>query len=294
MFKKIFLSIGLLFLSLAIIIFVGFDTSIITTESINIKNIKDERAEITIPIIMYHSINSNPAKSNKYVITPQELERDIVYLKEHGYTTVFIEDIINYVRNGEKLPQKPIALTFDDGFYNNYLNAYPLIKKYNEKAIISVIGAETEKFSKTVDTNENYASLSWENIKEMNESGYIEFLNHSYNMHSLNNGRKGTKKNKNEITEEYQKIFTSDAEKTQRLFEENIGIRPICYTYPFGAISEESYKCIIDIGFLASLDACDGKFTAKKFDEGCLYRIPRYIRTDKITLENIIEGHFTN
>ncbi len=293
--KKIFkFTVSLIICILVILIFfmIMFDSQVITTESINIKELTDNRDSITIPVIMYHSIYSNSNKQNKYIITPHALENDIIYLQKNGYKTVFLIDIINYVKKGTKLPDKPILLTFDDGYYNNYLNAFPLFKKYNECGTISVIGSETEKYTKTIDTHESYANLNWAHIDEMQKSGYVEFLNHSYDMHSLNNGRKGSERKYNESNEEYRRIFTEDATKTQDLFYKNLGFKPVAYTYPFGRISKDSYKCIIDMGFLASLDACDGKFTAKKFDDSCLYRIPRYIRSDTITLKNIIEKHF--
>ena len=75
---------------------------------------------VDIPIVMYHSVLKDEKYHGKYVISPAELENDILYLKEQGYTTIFMEDLINYTKGGE-LPEKPIMLTFDDGYYNNYL-----------------------------------------------------------------------------------------------------------------------------------------------------------------------------
>lgn len=83
---------------------------------------------VELPVVMYHSILNDPALAGDYVLSPQQLECDLRYIKECGYTPVLMEDLISYVNIPEaKLPPKPILITFDDGYYNNYLYAYPLM-----------------------------------------------------------------------------------------------------------------------------------------------------------------------
>ena len=64
---------------------------------------------------------------------------DIKYILSKGYEPIFIEDLINHLDGKYNLPKKPIMITIDDGYYNNYLYAFPIIKKYNVKTIISLI-----------------------------------------------------------------------------------------------------------------------------------------------------------
>ena len=113
--KVIHLSKLLLFLTLLVIILtVGI--------SIVLANSEDY---IEVPIIMYHSILKDSSRSNKYTVTPAVLEEDLKYIKDKGYTTVTIADLISYVYNDTPLPEKPIVLTFDDGHYNNYGYLFP-------------------------------------------------------------------------------------------------------------------------------------------------------------------------
>ena len=63
---------------------------------------------------MYHSILKDPQRTGDYVISPEQLEKDLIYLQNHGYTTVLLADLIAYVHEGTPLPDKPIVLTFDD------------------------------------------------------------------------------------------------------------------------------------------------------------------------------------
>ena len=94
---------------------------------------------IKLPIIMYHSIVKNEDRSGEYVITPIELEKDLLYLKQNGYTTVFVNDVIRYVKRGGELPEKPIILSFDDGTYNYREYLLPLLEKYDMKATVSIV-----------------------------------------------------------------------------------------------------------------------------------------------------------
>ena len=89
---------------------------------------------IKLPIIMYHSISNDTKQQGEYVIAPQKLEDDLNELKKRGYTTITIQELIDYTENNKELPKKPIMLTFDDGYYNNYLYAYPLLKEQSTDA----------------------------------------------------------------------------------------------------------------------------------------------------------------
>ena len=147
--------------------------------------------EVRLPVLMYHGVHSNPKKAGDYVITPQALEEDLLYLQRQGCTTVVMSDLIAYVQQGTPLPEKPVMITFDDGYYNNYLNAYPLLQKYQMKAVISIIVGETDKYSELDENKENYSHITWDMINEMMESGLIEIQNHTYNLHKTGNPRRG-------------------------------------------------------------------------------------------------------
>ena len=110
-----------------------------------------EREEgVEVPVVMYHSVLKDEKYHGKYVISPAEFENDLQYLEAHGYTTILIQDLINYTKGGE-LPEKPVLLTFDDGYYNNYLYAFELAKQYQCKFVISpscIIQTNTAKARK--------------------------------------------------------------------------------------------------------------------------------------------------
>ena len=103
-----------------------------------------------VPVLMYHHISEEGNDSTE--LSPEAFEAQIAALAEAGYTSVFPEDLAAYVREGKELPEKPIVITFDDGYLSNYEYAYPILKKYGMVATIFVIGStvgDTEHYKDT-------------------------------------------------------------------------------------------------------------------------------------------------
>lgn len=276
--KVIHLSKILLFLTLLVtLLTVGISIVIATSEDY-----------IDVPIIMYHSILKDPSRSNKYTVTPAVLEEDLKYIKDKGYTTVTIADLISYVYDDSPLPEKPIVLTFDDGHYNNYGYLFPLLEKYDMKAVISIVGSYTDKFSETDEANLNYSYLRWKDIKELMYTGRIEFQNHTYNLHSNTGKRIGTKKIKGETDEHYKSILKDDILKLQQEFEGNTNYTPKCFTYPFGGISNASLDIIKELGFKASL-SCEQGINKLTKNPNSLYLLKRYNRPSYISTYNFFQ-----
>lgn len=240
---------------------------------------------VLLPVAMYHSVTDVGDSPGQYVISPSMLENDLNYLSEHGYTTVTVNDLIAYVMDGASLPEKPVMLTFDDGYYNNYCNAYPLLQKYDMRAVLSSVGALTEQFSQTDDLEEHeaWSYCTRAELKEMADSGVIEMQNHSYNFHTLDQ-RKGCLRKSGENTETYRAMFIDDTQQAQDLFTE-IGIaKPTCYTYPYGALNEETEELIGQCGFTVSL-SCEEGIASIVHDPACLRRIRRFNRDGRVTSE---------
>lgn len=243
---------------------------------------------IELPIIMYHSIVKDEARSGEYVITPIELEKDLLYLKQNGYNTVFVNDVIRYVKRGGELPEKPIILSFDDGTYNYREYLLPLLEKYDMKATLSIVGAYTDAACEEAEPNPAYSYLDWQDVLVLRNSGHVEICNHSYDMHRLE-GRRGVSQLEGESYEDYRKLFLNDTTKLQTLCDEHCGFQPNVYTYPFGINCESSRRLVKNMGFEASLGV-EGKMNIiKKGDEGCLFGLYRYNRSGVISTEEFMK-----
>ena len=232
---------------------------------------------VRLPIAMYHSVTDSGESPGEYVISPQMLESDLKFLQENGFVTVTVNDVIAYVKDGAQLPKKPVMLTFDDGYYNNYANAYPLLEQYGMRAVLSPVGTLTEQFTQLGEPpNEIWSYCTEGELWEMADSGVMELQNHSYDFHELS-PRRGCLKSSGENDESYREIFCADTQRAQEVFA-GIGIaKPTCYAYPYGACNEETEELIRKCGLSASLSCEEGINTLRR-EESVLWSLKRYNR----------------
>ena len=241
-----------------------------------------------LAVIMYHGLIKDSSLQNQYMIHPDYFESDLKYLKENGYNTIVIQDLIDYFEKGTLLPENPVMLTFDDGYYNNYYYAFPLLKKYNSKAVISPIGYTADAVQGTGKKNPAYSQCDWNEYREMVESGLVEIQNHTFNLHKNINGRKGASIKKGENFETYKKILVEDLTKFNDRMYEELGTKPTAFVFPFGAKSESTIKVVKEMGFKAMLD-CEEKITEISTEED-LYNIHRFLRPNNMSTKDFFEN----
>ena len=121
----------------------------------------------------------------------------------------------------------------------------------------------------------------------MNESGIIEIGNHTYDMHGQNE-RKGCKKKKGESKADYKAALTADIGRLQKDLADKSGVNCTIFTYPFGAISNDSVDIIRDMGFRVSF-SCSEKVSYITNDPECLYQIGRYNRSGKLSTKEFMK-----
>ena len=93
-----------------------------------------------VPIVAFHSVADEHTHLFHNLSLPVDhFERLLAFLKREGFTTVTLYDVYAYLKNGDPLPPRAIALTLDDGYLDNWVFAFPLLKKYGMKATIFVV-----------------------------------------------------------------------------------------------------------------------------------------------------------
>lgn len=254
----------------------------------------DASRSVELPILMYHSLTDKAQKVNTYTVSASAFESDLKYIKDNGYTTVTLNEVIDFVDGKGGLPDKPIVITFDDGFRNNLTIALPLLEKYDMKAVVSIVGSYSEKFAALDDKNPDYAYLDWNDIKQLNESGRVEIESHTYNMHMLPGDkgnefkRKGAAQAKGETADTYKTRLSEDLTKNQDLLLSSCGITPIVFTYPYGELSKTSEAIVRELGFRASLSCLEKTNYITPNNPDCLYCLCRYLRSDKRSVSAIL------
>ncbi len=120
-----------------------------------------------VPILMYHYISTAPSAGDRIryglSVPPEMFEAQLKLLKDHGYTTITLRELYEYLAVGTPLPQKSIILTFDDGYLDNYTNAFPILQKYGMHGTFFVLTGKADAGDP--------AYLSWDMIQEMSSAG---------------------------------------------------------------------------------------------------------------------------
>ena len=91
-----------------------------------------------VPVLMYHHISEDVATD--MVISPARFEAHMAALKEHGWNSVTIRQLIEFGEQGTPLPDHPVLITFDDGYTSNLELAAPILERHGLNAVIFVIG----------------------------------------------------------------------------------------------------------------------------------------------------------
>ena len=195
-----------------------------------------------IPIIMYHQISENKSIWGDYVIPLSVLEEDLRYMKTHNINPISFDQLKLYVEKGEKLPENPIIITFDDGERSFITKVLPLLEEYKYPANMNLVGSLVELYTKNGDTDDRYAYLNERDVKSLAKNDLVSLGCHSYNLHSLS-GRRGMGKIYGESEEDYKKLIYNDIEKFNAVFERITGESPKIIAYPYG-IKNETLKSI--------------------------------------------------
>ncbi len=146
-----------------------------------------------VPVIRYHSIADNHEHIWSGLSLPVGIfERQLLYLHRKGYNTITLYDLYAYVKHGSSVPPKPIVLTFDDGYLDNWVHAFPILRKYGMKATIFVatdfidpskecrLNLEdvwSERVPK--ESLQWWGYLSYPELRKMYESGLIDIQSHT-------------------------------------------------------------------------------------------------------------------
>lgn len=194
----------------------------ISSQKVEFNNAMLINDNIGVPVLYYHSV-AEPS-NNEVTITPKMLKTQLEYIKEQGYITLTIMQLKDYLLNNSPIPEKSIVITFDDGYMDNYYNAFPILKEFNMKATIFCI---------TSDLDGSYY-LSKEALKEMSDYG-IDIESHTVNHPKLD-----------KMTYEEQ---LSELKESKRTLESITGKTVDSIAYPFGNFNDDSLKAAKSAGY---------------------------------------------
>ncbi|MDR3210584.1 MAG: poly-beta-1,6-N-acetyl-D-glucosamine N-deacetylase PgaB [Planctomycetota bacterium] len=236
------------------------------------KQPKKEKGFITL---CYHDVRP---EVNDLVIIPDAMPVTVLrltdqfeWLKKNNYQVIGVDDILAARRGEKELPDKAVFLTFDDGLSSFRHVVYPLLLTYNYKALLAL---ETNWLEQPFDQPVTYGDtvqlartyfLTWDEIREMADSGLVELASHSHDLHRTHlstpqgirqpaaatlayNPESGTY----ETPDSYYQRIKTDVSRSSDIIFEHTGKRPRVMVWPYGRYTQPGVKAALDSGYLLS------------------------------------------
>lgn len=201
-----------------------------------------------VPILMYHKVNPYPASGGYGLrVPPERFSWQMEYLRKRGFKTLSFNDLTDYWEKGAPLPPRPVIITFDDGYQDNYHFAYPILKANRFKATIFVVSGlvgKTNEWDTGVKAQPVNKLLTWEQIKEM-EKGGIEFGAHT--------------KSHADLSLIPPELAATEITLSKQALEKELGHPVLIFAYPYGHFNEAVEKEVAKAGFKAAVSTIVAK-----------------------------------
>lgn len=185
----------------------------------------------TVPIMMYHHVDEE-GKDRADTISPERFRQHMEYLKVNGYQVIGLDELVQGIKARQKFPHNTVVITFDDGYEDNFLYAFPILKEYRYPVTIFVcpdfIGKEIR--------GESF--LSWEELEIMKNAG-ISFGSHSMTHAYLPN-----------MSIENMRYEVGES---KRILQEQLGVPIKYFAYPIGGFTRNTKNMLQKFGYEAAV-----------------------------------------
>lgn len=224
-------------------------------------------ARVRVPILMYHHISDNSRWPNddrkkRLTVQPEQLAEQLDYLQRAGYTTITLDDLVAALQTGAALPEKPVILSFDDGYQDFYTNAYPLLQRYGAKATIYIISGWVGQPD----------IMTWDELRELAASPLITIGAHTRTHPQLA---------KHSAGRSWEELAGGKADLETRL---RITVRHLAY--PSGSYNATTITQSQQVGFVTATTVHYG--IQERADK--LFELPRVFVNGGTPLEDLIVG----
>ena len=195
--------------------------------------------QYVVPVLMYHSITPEAHPDSMLAVSVKTFDRQMRFLKARHYNVVPLETLIDLIRQRKKIPRNTVVLTLDDGYKDNYLYAYPVLKKYGLPATVFIIVNEVGR-----PQNDR---LGWDQILQMQGSGVINFGSHAIGPDPL-------------VKAASEKELRHQIFDSKMLLEKRLG-RPVeVFSYPEGMFNHKIRQMVIDAGYKGAVATNPGPY----------------------------------
>ncbi len=227
-----------------------------------------------VAVLMYHDVNPNSHQDIN--VTPDRLDADLTLLQQQGFHIISIAQMAAFMEHRAAVPEKAVAITFDDGYQGVYQYAFPVLKKHNAPATAFIIGYNVGRVA---------GYLTWPEVRQLDESGLVIIGGHTYNQHQPEQTAKANfvkpatvvriidpQTGREETDQEYETRMLADSQLFQDTLKNELGHTTPYFAYPYGAYNATVLKILRDTGFKYMFTVLQG-VNGQHEDTTRLYRI---------------------
>lgn len=202
----------------------------------------ETRRRLRVPILMYHYVSLPPPDADQYrldlSVAPALFGEHLRWLRDNGYTTITLDDVVQALTEGYPLPERAVVLTFDDGYEDAYTHAFPLLQAFDMTGTFFVV-------TEWIDAH-TPGYLTWDQAREMAAAG-MSIQSHTRSHPDLTDAC------------DYDCLVYQVLGSVQTL-EAEIGVRPRFFCYPGGRYNEEVLRVVRQVGLTAAVTTQAGTF----------------------------------
>jgi biofilm PGA synthesis lipoprotein PgaB len=229
-------------------------------------------------VLTYHDVRdevSAQGDRDPDAINTDHLIAHFDWLKANGYHVVSLDDVVKASKGGPALPDHAVLLTFDDGLESFYARVYPLLRAYNYPAVQALVGSwmdmpkgQTMAYNGATCSRDCF--LTWDQVREMQKSGLVEFASHTWQQHQGIPGNPQGNEMPAVVTLRYDphsRTYESKDDYVQRLradlrhsrdeIEHETGQRPRAIVWPYGAYNDVAVQVAASEGLTLSFSLDD-------------------------------------
>lgn len=192
-----------------------------------------------VSVLMYHMIGSE--KGNDAIMSAEHLRRQMTYLRDNGYHPITMQELADYVTKGAPLPEKPVCITFDDGYEDNYTIVYPMMKEFGFPWTVFVITGSVGQPNR----------MTWEQLDEMAGSQAVTIASHTVTHPRLHNLPPDE--------------VRAEIEGAQQALKEHLGITNPWIAYPYGDYDETVDEIARQAGIRIAVTTDSGRVHAGSY-----------------------------
>ncbi len=244
--------------------------------------------QVELLVVMYHSLVTDDGLAAPYVCPISRLESDLTALAARGYESVTPAQLVAFANGVGTLPARPMLITLDDGYRNNLTLLPQVLERCDACALIAVVGEYADIYTLSGEDGSLHSCMSWDDLRQAAACDRLELACHAYYFHHLT-PRKGASRRADETEAQWRAAFSADTAAIRQALEAYCGTAPLCYAYPYGAITPGADDILKELGFAMSLSCGEKRSLLSSGDPDCLFSLGRYNRDGRLSTAEFLE-----